>query len=57
MEISDKGTHVSVWKNAMVRRAIRQNTGIDGCFGAAPITNLPATLFVFTISSMSFLYL
>jgi hypothetical protein len=49
MEISDKGTRVSVWTNAMVRRAIRQDTGIDGRFGAAPVTNLLATLFVFTI--------
>lgn len=35
MAISDEGTRVSLWTNAMVRKAINHDTASDGCFGMA----------------------
>ncbi|KAM0887850.1 hypothetical protein ACQ4PT_028729 [Festuca glaucescens] len=35
IEISQEGTRVSVWTNAMVRKAISEDTKPDGTFGAA----------------------
>lgn len=37
MHISAEGTRVSVWTNAMVRKAIKQDTRSDGTFGGAPL--------------------
>ena len=39
IKISDQGTRVSVWTNAMVRKAIQQDTNTDGSFGAAPVSS------------------
>ncbi|KAM0871246.1 hypothetical protein ACQ4PT_039494 [Festuca glaucescens] len=35
IEISEEGTRVSVWTNAMVRKAINEDTKPDGTFGVA----------------------
>lgn len=37
VDISDEGTRVSIWTNAMVKKAISQDTGSDGRFGMAPL--------------------
>jgi hypothetical protein len=37
IEISQEGTRVSVWTNAMVRKAIKEDTKPDGTFGAASV--------------------
>ena len=38
MQVSPDGTRVSVWTNAMVKKAILQDTNPDGTFGAAPVS-------------------
>jgi hypothetical protein len=38
IEISEEGTRVSVWTNAMVRKAINEDTKPDGSFGAARVS-------------------
>lgn len=40
VDISDEGTRVSVWTNALIREAVRQDTWSDGTFGAAPVSPL-----------------
>jgi hypothetical protein len=48
-EISDEGTRVSVWTNAMVRKATQQDIKPDGSFGATLVCStpsMPTSLFI-----------
>jgi hypothetical protein len=36
LDVNLEGTRVSVWTNAMVRKAIKQDTKENGSFGAPP---------------------
>ena len=38
IEINQEGTRVSVWTNAMVTKAIIQDTNNNGTFGKAPVS-------------------
>jgi hypothetical protein len=38
MDISDEGTRVSVWRNAMIKKAIMHDTTDDGSFDIAPVS-------------------
>jgi hypothetical protein len=37
INVSSEGTHVSVWTNALVKKAIKQDRGSNGLFGMAPV--------------------
>ena len=45
MQVSIEGTRVSVWTNAMVKKAVLLDTKPDGTFGAAPVSVYLVTFF------------